>query len=202
MSRIEIGRFSDNLRKMFSMAGVSDVSRELSPEISPTVDLTSPAVEWPFLRDERVIVGTNSMAAVVGLPATWELHNPVNSGTMAIIEGLFWSPGIDSDGVMVLNETSVAPVRSFPIIRDTRLANINTTPTTVDISAMQMRRGNIVLGGSLLWQGRISSFAPNWMPWPFVLTPGFTLGGSVTTLNVSLRATILWRERMLPALEA
>ena len=86
MGSIEVGRFSDLLRRMFSMVGQLEVAAELSPEVSPTVELESAQnQEWDFLKGVKQCATSEEIAANAGAGGQFRLRNPPDSGTLATV---------------------------------------------------------------------------------------------------------------------
>lgn len=202
MAKIEIGRYSAQLRRMFSMKGQDVVAGELSPEISPTVELGGNGPEWHFLRDDRIQICNIEQAPVVGQPSSWRMVNPATSNIVAVVEGIDWNVTQDTEQDLTL-DTVLTPLAqpSFPIIRDTRWANLNTVPPTVSMSPLVFSSGGVTVTGSILWHARLVPTTINHQELNFVLGPGFSLNGGNGNDNLRVVWTIYWRERRLPPIE-
>lgn len=201
MSKIEIGRYSDQLRRMFGMAGVMEVAAELSPEITATIELEGPSAEWNYLKGVRDAGCGADIAAAVGFLGNNRLRNPVGSGVIATIKGVAL--------------TSVTSRASYVIARgvetgDLALGTVNTTVLDERWAALGQT--------SLIWsvtnldaagqagrafvRGRLLADTQVLYPFPIVLPPGTSLDFGSADSNIRIIAWAAWSERALPLLEA
>jgi len=201
VSKIETGRFSELLRRMLGQKGQEIVAAELSPEVSPTIQLEGPAPEWDFLkgvRDCRMLV---VFPAAAGFVATARLRNPAASGVIATILHVHMAILTQANVSLRLGAlgTDLANV-SNTVVPDTRWSSAGATDSALrgsDNGAADAigPAGDAVLQEAIPAAGRID------YPHPWVMMPGASLDIGCTNANVAFQAWILWTERALPALE-
>lgn len=196
MSKIEVGRYSELLRKLLSMKGVVDVSGELSPEISPVFILEAERPEWEFLKNEKVMSSTFAVNAVAAQNAVYRLRNPLGSGVVAVINTFMIQ--VESDST-VLAERSVEQGNLATILptvsRDTRLPVLNAS------ALISSQANNVVFTGESFWTALLlaNAFVPQVLD--FVLTAGHQFDLIEVDNNISIRGWVQWRERRLDVLE-
>lgn len=203
MSKIEIGRYSMLLRRTLGMKGTLEVAGELSPEISPTLQLEEPSdPEWDFLKDVRNVAVAERVSANVAGGGQMLLLNPADSGVIAVMELLEMSgAGVTVEFTARL-QTAPAPLLNgaLTVATDTRW---ETTALLTQSSVLASFQSNLLIGtgAGTIWrhsliQGRPHKFKPR-----VVLTPGFGLVFGSRTVNVVVGLSARWHERQVPALE-
>ena len=202
MSKIEIGRYSALLRRTFGMKGTEMVAAELSPEISPTVQLEhADDPEWDFLKDVRNCAVTERISANAAGGGQMLLLNPPGSGVIAVIRTLIFA-GTGTIQITARLLVNPAPLvnSSLTVALDTRwettavLTQSALTASFVNNAAIGTGVGTVYLNQTLAsrpqtWNARI------------VLTPGFGLAFGAITVDQVVHASAYWHERQLPALE-
>lgn len=198
MAKIEIGRFSDLLRRLLSMSGVSTVASELAPEISPVFVLEQERPEWEFLKNAKLCTSQFSVTPVAAQFPQARLRNPPGSGIVAVFTDFNWAVGLTS----VVNLWRVTTLLDMAgpantMSRDTRLAALNIS----GLIATQQTSA-VALTGDFFYHA-VNNAGEDTMPIkvPFVLTPGFAIDIGGETVNSSLRGNFHWLERRLGALE-
>lgn len=204
MSKIEVGFYSELLRRFLSQAGQESVSGELSPEISPVMVLDSVRPDWAYLRGERMCGGSVGSAPAAALNSTVRLVNPAGSGMLLTICDLqWWNNAIDNDIVIRVDPTTVTGEISSNQgqVLDTRwnqrpqaLIAVNNTLTIA------------AAGGSRIGQplpGTINSTNLSGGSWthPIVLSPDHSVIVMNTTVNVRIDVGFVWMERRQGAYE-
>jgi len=204
MSRIEIGRWSEMLRRITGQKGSSFVATELAPEISPTFQLESNEAEWDFLKGVRGCAGADDLAGAVGFNSTFRLRNPEGSGVIGIVDALSVTPGatagLNINRGLIFGDLA-APGVQTTVVPDFRWGQIGTTTTALVFSA-----SNTVAAGPSgdRFAHTIRVTDVEWLyRQPVVLIPGTSMdwGGQNGTTNVTMRTWLRWRERALPPLE-
>jgi len=202
VSKIEIGRYSELLRRQLGMKGQETVAGELSPEISPTFQLEGPSAEWDFLKAVRGGRCTAQLTPQVGFNSRFRLRNPQNSGVIAVVTLV---------GMTVANPSNVGIARGqifaelsgaeVTVVPDLRWGAIGTTTTALIFSSDNLTAAGP--GGDLFVSARIASAAPFKNTEEVVLIPGTNLDWGTLSLitNIGMFGWAAWRERQLPALE-
>ena len=201
MSKIEIGRYSERLRRALGMKGQEVVSGELSPEVSPVIVLEDNAAEWQFLQKVRMCSSVMIQGAVVGQNTLFRLRNPAASGVVAVVKTL----GASSDVVGWRVQMGYSPLPTSDLgtagvtaVRDSRWGN-PPNPTTLIAS----RANNVALNfSSSLWAGKgVANEIVTYLHGPFLLLPGEAVEWGTISNNINIESTMTWTEREFPALE-
>jgi len=202
VSKIEIGRFSELLRRMLGMKGQTEVAGELSPEISPTLVLEGPTAEWDFLKGVRGCACAEELAGGVGFTTRFRLRNPQDSGVIAEVHFLTMSSNLSPD--FNVNRGQIfgeLPQALVTVVPDLRWGAIGTTTTALIFSGDNASAAGPA--GDLIATARVVSKTVFTYSVPTVLVPG-------TSLDWGLKAGITdgrvftfaaWKERQLPRLE-
>ena len=201
MSKIEIGRYSELLRRQLGMKGVTEVAGELSPEISPTFVLEGPGAEWDFLKAVRGCRCADEQLGAVGFASVFRLRNPVGSGVIAVVDAVAVTPeGTVQIGVargQIFGELANLLVTVVP---DLRWGAVGATTTTLIFSSAAAGGGP---GGDVIARARPLGLTEWLYREPIVLMPGTNLdwGMGFGSTNENVHGWAAWRERQLPALE-
>jgi len=199
VSKIEIGRYSELLRRMLGQKGQEIVAAELSPEVSPIIILEGTGAEWDFLKSVR---GCRCQGAVVGQPgfsSRFRLRNPVNSGVIAVIDEV----GFSGAGVKFrMGRAQIFgdhPAPLLTVVPDLRWGSVGATTTTLLFS--KDNTSALGIPGDLFMQ--IGVAADNYFKYtqPTVLVPGTSLEWGTNILDSDIDTYVAWRERALPDLE-
>lgn len=196
MSKIEVGRYSELLRKLLSMKGVEQVSGELSPEISPVFILESERPEWEFLKNEKLMSSVFGLSAVAAQNSVYRLRNPAASGVVAVISAFMLSVGVASEVLAERDDDNGNLGTVLPTVsRDTRLPVLNA-------SALIASQGNnVALSGEAWWTAQILADTSIPQLLTFVLSEGQEIDLLTINVNVRIRGWVHWRERRLDVLE-
>lgn len=201
MSKIEVGRYANQLRRMFGMAGSSIVSAELSPEISPTVQLEGPVAEWEFLKGVRLAGSGQNITAGAVNPSSIRLLNPVGSGCIATVTRLLYSTsGIQQMSVFLGGAAVNIGAVVATGVRDSRWNAGGATGQNALILSITNSGG--VLVGQRMYLARTNPDLTVILPTSYVLLPGDNLDVSGFSNNTAIQASFEWSERGLPELEA
>lgn len=201
MAKILIGRYSEQLRRWFGMAGQEVVSGEMAPEVSPVIVLEQPAQDSDFLKGVRHCYGQAAITGVAANTSKAALINRIGTGTVLTIQELVFSTNIISGHLVRLSSLQVDhPGIINTFVPDTRwgqtVAVINT------VGRLSIANGTpTVLGGDGLIQQRPLPNTPVSSAAGLVIMPGRTLEFGVNTLAVTVTFYVHWTERALPALE-
>jgi len=196
MAKIEIGRYSSLLRRLLSMKGTSEVSGELSPEISPVLILESERPEWEFLKNEHLMALAFGIGNVAAQNAVIRLRNPATSGAIATLTLLLWTTSPASSFIWERDDDNGDLATVLPTVsRDTRLPVLNAS------SLVGSQANGVVLPGESWATGsnQLNENVP--VSVEFVLTPGHEIDLATLGNDISARGFIWWRERRLDVLE-
>ena len=200
MAKIETGRFSDRLRRSLGMKGVVDVAGELSPEVSPVIVLEDNSLEWQFLQQVKACCSATLEPANAGFESVVQWLNPAGSGIIAV----FSHVGVSVGPVININfgyalVAAALPTAGATAVRDHRWSTA-ADPTSVRVS--RDNTGTVIALASSIFITRSPANRPFSWEQPVVLLPGEALQlGSGGSLALDIRATAVWTERALPALE-
>jgi len=196
VSKVEVGRYADLLRKLLSMKGVVDVAPELSPEVSPVFIMEADRPEWQFLKNEKLMSAVFAVTGVVAQNSAVRLRNPAGSGVVATIEHIILSGNMALELFYERNTIQAALATVLPTVaRDTRFPQLNAS------SLLSSQGNNIASSGEAWWSARAPAEAAVVTDIAMVVTPGHQIQLNTVTSNVSIRGTITWRERRLDELE-
>lgn len=200
MSKIETGRWSDQLRRMLGMAGSPVVAAELSPEISPTIQLEGPSAEWAFLKGVRLAASGLAITAAAGTGSTVRLRNPLNSACIAVITAIGLSADSIQDFQIRLGQTDV----NFggvllSTVRDSRWGQVGATGRNALIVSATNTLPPAVGEDISRWRGAAGITV--YYPSEIVLAPGDNLDMGGRTANIPMQVNLAWAERGLPELE-
>lgn len=183
------------------MKGITEVSGELSPEVSPTIQLEGPTAEWSFLKGVRLAASGFRRTGAVGTLSSLRLRNPPGSGIIAVVTLLTVSADQDTDfELRIGTETAALPLVVATAVRDSRwnmqgvlaqnALDLSVTNAAGSIGGETPIARVGVLGGTTF----IYSV-------PIVLVPGDSIDGGLNTSDRTLVFSLAWSERQLPALE-
>jgi len=197
VSKIETGRFSDLLRRYLGMKGVSVVSSELSPELSPILVLESERPEWEFLKNEKLMASVFAQGGVVGQNTLYRLRNPAGSGVVAVITRFMITTDLTEIVIAERDDDNGNLATVLPTVsRDTRLPVLNAS------SLIASQANNVVVTGESWWTARLLANSDAPQDVQFVLTAGHEIDLVQLGANVAIRGWVHWRERRLDVLEA
>jgi len=201
MSKIESGRWSEQLRRMFGMKGQELVSAELSPEVSPTIQLEGPDAEWNFLKGVRDCAAGDTLAAAVGFQSKWRVRNPADSGVIGILEEIEL---VSSTGALAYRVTGNAQTVNFPTVvlsavTDGRWGAIGDARPALIVSASNTQATGPA--GEIFVETRRAVDVEFRYSRPLVLIPGACVDFGTPSFNLALFMWVRWRERAVAALE-
>lgn len=193
-NEIQVGRYLRGLQKFLSMKGNEPKEITLAPEVMPTLELPGAGVDilstFGWDRWSRA----DTTAAVAAQNSAVKLRNPVGSNVLAVLDHL------------VLYEGAADTLRWFMSSDTTDFATIsNGTP----LDGRQVRtqpsciasKGNNVVASIFNGQRTVLANTPvDWITTDIqsvVLSPGQSIVGLTTTVNVVLGWELMWRERFL-----
>jgi len=201
MSKIEIGRYSEQLRRMFGMAGVEMVAADLSPEISPVIVLEQPDVELLFLKSVRQIFSGDQIAAAAGFPSVWRLRNPAASGVIAVVHVIEMTANIISNlAIRISTATTDFAVPVDTAIPDPRWNALGVAGRRSTAIITSRNDGGVPSGDTMGEARRIANTVWRFDS-RFPLLPGVALDFGSETDQVNLRMYAEWTERAFPNLE-
>jgi len=197
VAKIEIGRYSDLLRRALGMKGVSDVAADLSPEISPVWELERDAQEWGFLKQVRWISAATRFTSGVGLLANVRLRNPPGSGALVVVDRVELNAP-SSTTFNVVFSPAVAQVNLVGAItaggQDGRLGFIRSIATLTEGSVASV-------GTFSLWQPFINAGEPAVWNQQIILPPNSSVDFALPNTNINLHVSLSWHERSIQPLE-
>ena len=201
MSKIEIGRYSELLRRQFGMKGQESVAAELSPEVSPIVILEDASDEWNYLKGVRDCGFGDIVAAIAGFTSKWRMRNPAASGIIAVVEFIeIVTNATSAKRITINNQTVDFPTPVQGAVLDARWGIVGVAEPAVIVTASNAQATGPA--GTSIGESRALSNAPWTYAQEIVLVPGAVLDFGTADQDEDARATVRWRERAFPALEA
>lgn len=172
--------------------GISTIER-FSETLTPTLNLWE-RLEWAILRGERHWTTHSQAGAVVGELPLIGVSNPANSGLIVVVTGVMWGNPSSAEVLQIRAGANVTfDATGLPQSRDTRLfaqAGLRTISFAHSDAAAQ---GNLVF--QYLHTTVNGTARAYFLPFNFVLAPGFFLGLSTTTTNRTLNGNLIGYER-------
>jgi len=199
VSKIEVGRYSELLRRSLGMKGVVSVAEELSPEVSPTIELEAATQEWSFLKQVREVGAAGGHSPGAGLPATFRLINPAGSGVLAVVTRI--ETANDTAGDSIIRMVTPAQV-ALAIAEQTGVRDTRWETTGTQVSPLTLTSGSTApFGGFLLSSVRIGPNQFHVYDVPLMLAPDSSVDFGTSTINVVIRCSVAWHERGIQPLE-
>jgi len=179
------------------MKGVTEISAELSPEVSPVFILEAERPEWEFLKGEKLMASVFSVTGVAAVNSAYRLVNPATSGVIAIITDIFFF--VDVNGAVSIFERNATQGNLAAILptvsRDSRLPILNASSCIASVATNIAASGEAFIISQILANTR-----EHWQP-NYVMGAGQQLQISTTGVNITLRGAVWWKERRLDVLE-
>ena len=203
MSKIEIGRWAELLKRISGIAGADVVAGDLSPEVSPTLQLEDlNSAEFQFLKSVRLCFGANSLGAAAGFTTKWRLRNPANSGVIAQVSWIEIVPVTNDLNVSItFNQQTVdfptAVLTSAPDARWNSIATAKQTTLIMTASNSQATGP----AGDFIAASRTQGINPWMFQRQIPMMPGTTLDWGTASQNVAVTTWVSWTERGFPELE-
>ncbi len=199
MSKIEIARWSEQLRRMLGQKGQEFVAGELSPEVSATIQLEGPTIEWWFLKGVRAAGAGFQVTGGVGTENRVRMRNPLGSGAVAVLEIVEVYPVAASQiiGIVGSEVTDTGIVSSGT--RDGRWGQAGAVGQNVIILSSTNTAG--VVGNEVLFRADVLASSPFKYTAGVVILPGQNFDVGLLQFNVNFTCTLAWSERRLPQLE-
>jgi len=201
MAKIEIGRYSDRLRRMLGMKGASDVATELSPEVSPVIVLEQAGAEWEFLQGVRLCGVSTLLLGVAANRSILRLRNPLRSGVIATVtQTEYVSTALPDVNLQRGREQVDLATIGATAVRDTRWGPQSALFRTA-LQASSTNGGAVPAGEDVLWRIRTLANTRNIYSSHYVLIPGDSVDLSTVTVNTPIIGTFTWKERPVAPLE-
>lgn len=201
MSKIEIGRYSEQLRKMLGQAGTEIVAGELSPEISAVIVLEQDAAEWNFLKHVRDCGGIAAVTGVAVNVITMRLRNPATSGVIAQVSLVSLFPNLRTPVTMGMGEA----VTDLALAVNTVTLDSRWGQSGVSDSALVFSTNNATTAIQQAGRAFYSGTPLVDTEWKYreqiVIPPGTFIDWGIELDGISIRTSVRWKERQLPALE-
>jgi len=204
VTKIEIGRYSELLRRVFSMVGQVEVAGEMSPEISPVFELeTALNQEWDFLKAVKQCSTSEAIAANVGAAGQFRLRNPAASGMIATVHqltmtaitgGLSWAVNV-APGTVDLANTALTTAR------DARWPSGATLQASALLATFQNAVGAVPTGAGTVARWTSAASRPVTYSEQIILTPGSLVTFGCLNANLPVQIYASWHERQLLAVE-
>jgi hypothetical protein len=189
------GPYNEALRRRYGVGGQSGPVLTLASDAFPVVGV-SEELEDPenqYLSGHALGIAQNTQAAVALQLAHVALANPIGSGAIVVVQGI-WS--LTNDTTVHLRGLLSADLLGRNITsglkRDPRPAGAawpNTTAGTIAISQVAQ------LGTFLAARGTVAGADTEFPFFPIVLPPGTGIAIMNNAVNLALTARFLWRER-------
>lgn len=212
MSKIESPRFSSLLRRYLGMVGQASVADELSPEISPGIQLEGERPEWEFLKGAKLMSAPLNVTGAAGTTSAFRFRNPSTSGVIAIFGGrpneamceLSMDAQAGATAAVQFQSRADSGVNLTATLagipRDTRYTNVAANTSAL----IGSQTNNLVGAAGDIFHGGLSTnlgIIPVYFRFTFVLTPGNELNIVFPVANTSTRGGILWLEKRIDQLE-
>ena len=202
MAKIEIGRWADQLRRMFGMAGVEAVSADLSPEISPVIVLEEPTIDLAFLKGERQVFMTAVVAAAAGFNSKVRIRNPPGSGVIALIKLVTMFSASTATMRLAVNQfTTDLDVSLDTVVPDPRWGALGLGIPASTLVASSSNTQASAPGGEAMFEALTLANTPVKLTEVFPLLPGVAVDMGHVTANITMRMWASWTERGFPELE-
>jgi len=199
MSKIEIGRFAERLRRSLGMAGQVDVAGDLAPEISPVIVIQDNSAEWQFLQRVRLCQSAVLQSSKAANNPIFRYLNPAGSGVIAAFTYVGLTGDVDNTmiGGYGITQTSFGTAAATGL-RDHRWVAGGTVATAI-VGSRGTGVGVGLTQGLFIFHSIGSELRV--YSEPFILLPGESFEFGSLTDDVEMTASLTWTERMLPALE-
>jgi len=203
MAKIEIGRFSELMTRIFGMKGVQRAAGDLSPEISPIFQLeaaTDP--QWDYLKQVRGCAAAGIEAAGgVGNFSVFRVVNPALSGAIAVVYFVALSPSALAQ-CRVTRHTGLGNLANVgvTVVPDFRWGQTGGTTTTSLIFSSKNNDVAAPAGDLLAIGPSIANTQFDYLQ-QTVLVPGTGMDFGIVLGNTQCTAFLAWKERQLPVLE-
>ncbi len=202
MSKIEIGRYSELLRRSLGMKGQEIVSGDLSPEISPVLELESAAdQEWDFLKAVKQCSCAERVQANAGGGGHARLRNPPDSGVLLVVSQLIMRLAIVAD-VAVNFQQSTADLLNTGLTtaRDGRW-NQSTLSQSAARFSFTAASGAVPTAAGTVFRSAILANTTLILGLQLILPPGFAVEFGCLNPSIQVDLGADWKERALPRLE-
>lgn len=202
MSKIEIGRYSDLLRRALSMVGQVDIAAELSPEVSPTWQLEAATDEWRFLKGVKICSAAEAIVPNVGAAAQFVLRNPLDSGALCVVDEISFN-GTPAQTYHITLQTSVADLANtaLSVVRDLRWPVTGVAGQAAMLPTFQNAVGAVPVGAGTIFSVRPLGNTQVRYTQQIILPPGTRVYFGGQAANTSMNANIAWHERGIQPLE-
>jgi len=204
VSKIEVGRWAELLKRISGIAGAETVSGHLSPEISPVMLLEDLGdADYLFLKGVRLCSAGTGVNAAAGFTSKYRLRNPADSGAVAVVTALEISPDAGAAQNVTANIhrlTVDLPTAVLTTAQDPRwgtTGGLNQTALIFSTSNAQVTGP----AGDVVFDTRTPNGTPYLYTQQIPLLPGSGIDWGTITLNVSFRGWVRWTERTIPDLE-
>jgi len=203
VSKIEVGRWGELLKRISGIAGAFSVAGEISPEVSPTMQLEDLAdADYLFLKSVRLCAAGRPIVAAAGFTSKFRLRNPATSGVVAVVRGL--EIGALNAAINVIGALNQQTVDFSTSILTTAMDTRWGTTGGLNQTALIFSSANdeaTVPAGDQIFDMRLDADTPWPYPWQIPLLPGSALDFGTTSANLNIRGWVRWTERGLPELE-
>jgi len=201
VSKIEIGRFSELLRRMLGQKGQETVAAELSPEVSPVIVIEGMGAEWDFLKSVRGCSLVALTGPAVGATSVFRLRNPADSGVLGVVKFMAGNASVNILQTLAIG-TALADL-AVAVNTVTVDRRWNATGTTQSLLLASTNNAADAVGPV---GNNIGVFAPladtEWVyTREIVLVPGTHIDWGITGTNIGIRTYASWIERQFPLLE-
>ncbi len=186
---------------MLGMAGANIVASELSPEISPTIEVEGATPEWAFLKGLRLAGAGTLVTAGAANVSSARLRNPGNSTTIAVITQVQVRPVAVQGLQLQLGEIAVdIGAVLLTRVRDSRWNPSGGAGRNVLVLSSTNSGGGLI--GGVLAQSVAAANELFTYDQGILLLPGDALDITGVINNSAIHLTLAWTERGLPDLEA
>lgn len=191
MAELQQNRYDQLIRRVGGIIGVGSMVSEAIGELFPMIDVERVPGELLALMGTGIAWGRVIAAADVGENTRVQLFNPEGSGKIIAVSSLYVQAAAADAIEMGILGVALTSLSAVPRFRDSRFGttllpvgelrqdtNVGATPATFRVHALDTVFTKIEDTNGVA-----------------VLTPGFGLVLSTVSVNRSLRASFVWRER-------
>lgn len=194
INQIQGGRWDKFLRRLFPIKDRS-IAPILASELVGQVVVQEWSTEMYKLRGDNLAVAMGAIGPIALEFSHIKIRNPQLSGNLVIVERLMITTGANLtvvaafEGIEIAGFTPIAT--SF---RDSRSNSATLVGNTVAVVSTNTDLAQ--LGGTAVARWQVLSTDSKESAFPLVLGPGSGMIIRAATVNIGLRVTLFWRERV------
>ena len=194
INQIQGGRWDTFLRRLLPIKDRS-IAPIMASELVGYITVQEWSPEFYMLRDEKMAIGLANQGAVAAEFAHCKIRNPDLSGNLVILEQIWINPSANSDILIAREGIELAGfAQAATAFRDSRAGQAVAIGETV--AQVSTNSDAAALGGAGITRLSVNAIDSLQLKFPMVLEPGTGLIVREITVNIALRVTFVWRERV------